>query len=216
MVCRWALPFFSAAPSPSGPALPKEELLSADERTYIWDIEHHGNLLSQKGFKAISQALSQGDEKSLYALLAEKFEGRVPGPGAEVVPYEQDLVKVTRRTAAGEYQHHRPHQFVAQMLAFRKLFSAPPKVAISLILLSPTTRYDFDSVWQGSCLLRMSGFWAKGKPAEVVLNVEFKIARPFENMYSEGGWLQSPALSRKPRRGRPRNSSSVTSPKNAA
>ena len=70
-----------AAQVPSGtdgsPAV--EELvlegMDADQQAFLWDVEHHGNVLSRMGFAALTTALRDGDSKALAALLAPDFAG---------------------------------------------------------------------------------------------------------------------------------------------
>src|SRR5262249_59712385 len=45
------------------------------ERQYLWDIEHHGNLLVRHGFGALSRALKNADRAALSRVLAADFAG---------------------------------------------------------------------------------------------------------------------------------------------
>ena len=50
--------------------------LGKDQREYLWQVEHHGLVLSRIGFRRIAEALKQGDASALLSLLADGFEGR--------------------------------------------------------------------------------------------------------------------------------------------
>src|SRR5436190_16881811 len=67
-----------AAPPPARPAEepPPELTLPAAEREFLWQIEHHGNLLNRYGFGALADALRRGDADALAALLAADFAGQ--------------------------------------------------------------------------------------------------------------------------------------------
>ncbi len=185
-------PAESDSPDPAANATSLEDdlPLPAAEREYLWEIEHHGNILNQLGFKALSRALRGGDATELTRLLAAPFEGKIPAQ-TEEVKWEEDLVQVSRQTAVGQsFQILDRTRFVEHLLSLRRLFSRPPRVQISLMKLSPCQRGQMDGPWKGSCLLRMSGFWAESKPAEVILNVDFRLERPTEARIAAGSWLQ--------------------------
>ena len=48
------------------------------ERSYLWDVEHHGNLLVKYGFGPLAEALKRADGAALSRLLAAHFPGSDP------------------------------------------------------------------------------------------------------------------------------------------
>src|SRR5207302_1123803 len=52
--------------------------LDKEQREFLWQVEHHGNLLSKHGFGALGEALHRGDAQALAALFAPGFVGHVP------------------------------------------------------------------------------------------------------------------------------------------
>jgi hypothetical protein len=168
--------------------------LPEEERAYLWDLEHHGNLLSQYGFKAVTGALSKGDRSKVAALLSESFRGRLPEDVVET-KREDDLLRVTRRTVAGDsFREVGRDPVVAELLSFRRTFAEPPRVHLAIKHLSPHVRGDLDSLWEGQCLLRMWGTSARGKPAEVELVLDFEVERPTCEQGGEGGWVRGLTL----------------------
>src|SRR5690348_1755470 len=62
------------SPADDSPApAPKTLTLSTDEREYLWDLEHHGNVLGKHGFRALAEALRKDDAAALTALLSADF-----------------------------------------------------------------------------------------------------------------------------------------------
>src|SRR5262249_15241009 len=57
------------------------------QRQYLWQIEHHGNILArgEYGFRALGKALSRTDRSKLLALLATGFTARTLGYDREEV-----------------------------------------------------------------------------------------------------------------------------------
>lgn len=163
--------------------------LPETERKYLWEVEHHGNLLADVGFPKVAAALMQQDRARLAGILTEDFTARVPGVESEI-HIDSPVVQVTRRQAEdGPLEELAAEAFVDYLLAFRQRFSGQPRVKLSLKGLSPTVRYNYDSVWEGECLLRMWGESQPGQPEEVSMNLRYRLPRPSEALFERGGWL---------------------------
>jgi hypothetical protein len=197
-------------PEPPPPALPAADIqdtdqppvpgetpaeLSEAERAYLWDIEHHGNVLNRYGFQPLAAALSRADRPALLRLLSPDFAGRIFSQPQEVRRHEA-FAEVVRQTDAG-----RPPQaldrdrFVDRFLEYRRPFGTPPRVQLALQALAPMERGNLDASWQGTCLLRMWGETRPGQPREVALTLSYRLPRPSEKRLGEGGWLRSCSIS---------------------
>src|SRR5579883_602517 len=179
---------------PSDPSTSKESVsltLSTSEREYLWDVEHHGNLLTRFGFRVLADALRREDARALTALLSADFTGQLPKRPRQV-SLNTDFAHVVRNEDSGEGSLHLDSsQFVAHLLGYRRLFSRPPQVKLALMGLAPTVHGELASLWQGSCQLRMWGEAKSGQPGEVVLYLQYRLPCPTEETLKEGGWLRS-------------------------
>ncbi len=166
--------------------------LPESERTYIWDIEHHGNLLAKHGFGAISQALKKADAAALERILSADFTGSILA----------EPTRIRSSGSAGEIERlqdaGRPpvsltkDAFLARLLEYRKLFAAaPPSVKLALMNLSPKAPGKLDGAWVGTGQLRLNGEHAKGAPAEVILYLRYETAPLTEENLKQPGWLRS-------------------------
>jgi HEAT repeat protein len=178
-----------AATSPDDLELPEAE------RQYLWEIEHHGNVLTKHGFCSLAAALKTGDRAALARLLADDFVG-------------MDLAEPRRVRAASEFVSvervqdggHPPARldraaFVDRLLDSRRIFgAAAPDVKLALMTLSPKTRGQLDGPWQGSAQVRLFGEHAKGAPAEVVMTLQFETPRPTEEVLTRPGWVRGAEL----------------------
>ena len=63
-----------AATDATDPQLP--ELAEAD-RKYLWDLEHHGNVLSQIGLRKIGESICQNQQEQLRHALGADFTAEV-------------------------------------------------------------------------------------------------------------------------------------------
>src|SRR5258708_1577339 len=84
-------------PKPDSPA---ELTLADSQREHIWQIEHHGNLLTKHGFGAFKKALIRADAKSLATVLSKDFTGAVYDNPREV-RLSNDFLQVVRQQEAG-------------------------------------------------------------------------------------------------------------------
>jgi hypothetical protein len=171
---------------------PKEIELPEADRQYIWEIEHHGNLLVKHGFPPLARALKSGDASALSRLLADDFAGSGLGEPHRVRAIT-DYAEVERLQDAG-----RPPvpldraAFIAQLLELRKAFAVtPPEVKVALMTLSPKQRGQLDGPWEGTAQVRLFGESAPGAPAEVVLGLRYEVPRPTEDVLSRPGWLHA-------------------------
>jgi HEAT repeat protein len=171
---------------------PETLTLPEAERAYLWDIEHHGNLLVAYGFDPLAEALKRADAAALYRLLADDFAGTEPGE-ARRVRADTGYAQVERLHDAG-----RPPvtlnraAFVARLLEFRRVFGdTPPQVKLALMTLSPRRRGQLDGPWEGTAQLRLFGERARGAPAEVTVLLRYELPRPTREALSGPGWLRA-------------------------
>jgi hypothetical protein len=194
----------SGLPQPDPPGLAdaassgtSAQKLSLDEaqREYLWQIEHHGMLLSKHGFGAVKAALVANNPLALSSLLAKDFTGSVYAQPREV-RVTNDFLQVVRQQDAGKPGRTlNGGEFVERLLAYRRSFAKPPQVAINLMKLAPTEPDNLESpLWQGSCQLRMWGESVPGQPTEVVLNLEYRIPKPTEENLGQKGWLHAATI----------------------
>jgi hypothetical protein len=176
-----------SAPSPPTAAVPT---LPQGEREYLWQVEHYGLLLARIGFQPLADALKHADPTRLAALLADDFQGQVPSHPrktrfhSEVATVERDHDDGQPPVVLGR------NEFVARLLEYRRVFGSQPQVKVSLMSLGSEHRPAFDGYWWGTCLLRIWGESAPGKPAEVTLTLSYRLPQPDESVYAAGGWLR--------------------------
>lgn len=182
-------------------------VLDESEREYIWQIEHHGLVLSRHGFGPLAGALSRADGDALRDLLAPGFTATLPDDPREV-RLHADFAQVFRQEYTGQPRPPQPldpAQFSARLLEYRQLFRSdnPPKVKLTLMALHPEKRDQRDGSWEGTCQLRMWGetapskageIGASGGPGEVTLYLNFRTVRPTEEAFGKGQWLLSCAI----------------------
>jgi hypothetical protein len=161
------------------------------EREYLWQIEHHGNLLSQHGFKKLADALKRADGDTLTAIFTKDFTGLVPHEPTDT-QLRSEILEVRRQSVS-----HTPplrlerRAFADRLLEYRQICSKLISVKIALMTLHPLQRDELKRPWRGTAQLRMWGEHAPGKPAEVVLYLQYETKQPATATFNQGGWLSA-------------------------
>jgi hypothetical protein len=187
-IARSTIDIPSAEPAP-------DLSLEEEQRDYLWQIEHHGNLLNKFGFSRIKQALAAADTQALTRLLAPDFMGAVYDKPREVHLANDFLQVVRQQEVDRQCTKLTSNQFIDRLLGYRRLFDSAPKVGMNLMKLAPDQPGNLESpTWQGSCLLRLWGEAKPGQPTEVSLNLEYRIPKPTETNLTKGGWLHAATL----------------------
>ena len=178
----------------AAPAAPEPGVLAEDERQYLWEIEHRGNVLARHGFGPLAAALKAGDRAALTRLLADGFTATAPaGPPDTRVAVGFAHVE---RTQANSRARFGPREFADHLLGYRAGFAAPPAVTGSLMTLRPARRGELTGGWEGTFQLRLAGEHAAGAPAEAVLVVRFEVPEPTEETLARPGWLRTAEVQR--------------------
>lgn len=181
-----ASPGSPGAPAPAPAPTIDDLALDQQQREFLWDVEHQGNVLSAEGWKPLADALSRADEKALTRLFADDFVGRLP-TDPRPVTIETEYVTVVRQADGGAGEVGRA-AFAQQLLSYRRGFGEPPSVKLALMALTPVARDKPEGPWQGTAQLRMWGQAPKGQPREVTLSLAYRIDPPAER-YRQGAWL---------------------------
>ncbi|HKI33612.1 MAG TPA: VCBS repeat-containing protein [Gemmataceae bacterium] len=165
--------------------------LKEEEREYLWNIEHQGNVLVRYGFGPLAAALRQASAPTLLTLLDDDFQGQALREPREVA-WRTDWLTAVRQMDGGKPPLAlNRNEFVERLLDYRRLFHKEPKVKLSLMKLSPMQRGETGGLWEGTCQLRLWGEKAPGEPAEVIAYLRYRIPKPTEQRLKVGGWLSA-------------------------
>jgi hypothetical protein len=178
-------------PAAEGPADPGPSLTEA-QRAYVWELEHHGNVLNMHGFKRLANALRDADAKALTAMLANDFAGQLP-QDPHVTSLQSECVDVVRREDAGRTPARvGREQFLAALLGFRRNFTAkPPGVQLVLKTARPRIEGQLDGPWEGLAQLRLHGDSSPGQPCEITVLLDYETVRPTQEGLARPGWLRA-------------------------
>ena len=166
--------------------------LAKEERGYIWEIEHHGNLLAKHGFGPFAAALETADFPAISKMVADDFAGvDLLDPRKVQVNAEFAVVERQQRGQSDSQPLDRA-AFLARLKESRNIFGdSLPQVKFALMTLSPKHRGQLDGPWVGTAQLRLNGEQARGAPAEVVIHLGYEVPRPAQDIFARPGWLRS-------------------------
>jgi hypothetical protein len=185
----------AALETPAEPTTSQLKMLEEEQRQFLWEVEHHGNILSRIGFSALASALKTGDARALTKILATDFHGECLEQPRETA-IRSDIVEVVRQSDAG----HPPmklnrEQFLAKLREYQGFFShAVRGCKIALMKLRPTQEKNLDAPWEGMAQLRLWGEKKAGQPAEMIVYLRYQTVRPTKEAMDQPGWLLSCAI----------------------
>jgi hypothetical protein len=169
--------------------------MDEEQREFLWQIEHHGNVLSQIAFPVLAGALKQSDDKVIAGILAPEFQGAAPHQPTETSIHNEflDVVRLTDNGSLSEKLDG--PMFVQRLLDFRRFFKHTVKGSkIALMKLRPTEASNLDAPWEGTGQLRLTGEKEAGRPAEVVVYLKYRTVRPTREAVAKRGWLLDCAI----------------------
>jgi hypothetical protein len=169
---------------------PPMKVMDEEQRQFLWQIEHHGNVLNRVGFPALAGSIKKGSEAEINGVLAADFSGGFPQKPKEA-SIHNEFVNVVRQADSGEPPSQLDgKEFVAKLMEYRHLFQHKVGGAkIALMKLRPTKEDDLNAPWEGTGQLRIWGEWEPNKPAEVIVYLKYQTVRPTKEAMSAGGWL---------------------------
>jgi hypothetical protein len=174
------------------PAEPYYPGVDEEQKAYLWDIEHHGNVLTRdaRGFKSFAHALETADAKTLTALLADDFKGTTLGQPVEV--HVRNRFADVRRQQKGNAPPEQLDRaaFVKRLMSYRSLFTKKPKVGIALMAFHPVKYGEAKGPYDGVGQLRMSGDMGKGAPGEVILYLSYRVDEPSDATLDRKHWVR--------------------------
>jgi hypothetical protein len=182
----------SQAASPGDPPeATQEATLGQEEREYLWQVEHHGLILSRYGFSRLAQALRRNEPSDFLAMLGDDFEGSFLESPRET-RLETSAFSLLRQQDSGRPPLKlKSTDFTSRLFADRRKFSKCPQVKFALMALAPQDRRHLDGAWEGTCQLRIWGEVGSGRPGEVLLYLRYRSPRPAESLLKGTGWLHS-------------------------
>lgn len=185
-------------PAP-GAETAQPELISDAGREYIWQTEHHVNLLQEHGLARLAAALGSRDGAALQSAFPPDFHGRVPSPKAEDSQFQSEAFSV--RSSLLQEDSDTPSldrgQFVRWLLNQLATFAPGDlKVGTHIITLSPLDPANLGSAWSGTGKIEISTRSDDGGLAELVLYIRFNLADLSQERLKKPGWFTSMDVTR--------------------
>jgi hypothetical protein len=179
-----------AGPDPSADTRP---LISEAGRLFIWNAEHHANVLKSAGLSRLARALSEKDVAALGNCFADNLSASIPSDADHrEVRHEPDLfVERLRSDRPGGTALAVDGNRLAEWLAERAdaLPGGALKVVPHVIRLSPDDPEKPDGAWSGTGKLEFFATAESGARTESILLFEFGCPNLEETALASTRWL---------------------------
>jgi hypothetical protein len=160
--------------------------MAEEQRRFLWQIEHHGTILSQ--FCCL--ALTKDDERALVQVLAPDFIGTVPQPPDEGALDNEIIPGVRQSDTSKPPAKLDARHFATRLLEYRRSFKHAIKGGkIVWMQLRPMREDNREAPQEGTGQLRLWGESGPGQPAAVIVYFKYLTVLPSKDAMSGGGWL---------------------------
>ncbi len=166
------------------PVIESDLYLPEKEREFLWECEHRGNLLSETGWRSVSNAIVHNQHDELVAILADGFRGKVPASDLNHRFKDNEISAQRSSPAANLLQRQ---EFAKWLLDLRRPFISKPSISIATLSLAPRSQMDLTEDWQGKCRMRTSGQQTE-KVSEIVVTFDFTITSTDRDKLDAAGW----------------------------
>jgi hypothetical protein len=161
-----------------------------DEQTkYLWDMEHHANILGKHGFAPLLQAIISSSREKILDSIGEP-ECLIVDETGDAIRYQSELLDLKRvaSTETIRTKDYTTEEFVDWILEKRDLFSEDPR---------PQARFDVKNIfppqeneyWIVDCIHRLWGTAKSGGPLEVTIHMQLKTYEIEKQRLDLGSWI---------------------------
>ena len=165
-----------------------EYSLSEEQTRYLWDLEHHANILGQHGFKPLIAAIVEGSRETLLNVIGEPACS-VVNPEDAPLTYKSEVLDLKRTLPpeSGEPTAMTAEQFADWLLERRTLFADSPRARFDVRTILPPG--EGEQLWSVDCIHRIWGESKSGGPLEVTLHLQLKTYEIEKNRMDLGSWM---------------------------
>ena len=188
IACGPSNPGPSATDATDAPGAQLPELDEAD-RKYLWDLEHHGNVLSQIGLRMIGESICQDQQEQLQHVLGTDFKAEVLD-SPQRIEFASETLSVQRETDT-RYQSLNAQDFCEWLRQYKQRFAGTPRSRFDIMKITPPAQDNYSGTWTISCLLRLWGNAKQSGPLEVTMRCLLEVEQPTKKRVQEQGWLLS-------------------------
>lgn len=170
-----------------------EYLLDEAETARLWEMEHHGNLLSKHGFKPFVKALQQQDREQLLAVFPEDFSAQhIDFEKTQPTKIQTEVIDAARyEVTHGESRVLPRSEFVDWYLEQRQRFADDPlpNGRFDVMTIFPPDEEAGEPYWSLTCINRLWGAARDGGQLEILVRMKLRTEDLTAERLGEPAWL---------------------------
>ena len=163
--------------------------LEQADQTYLWDLEHHSNLLVRHGLEKIGMALVGQQAGALLELFATDFVGEIFSSASETAINDGVISSVRKMSTSGDTQRITQTELVNLLLSLAQPIGTSAQFRFDIKRISPLDRQRFDDHWTTLGALRIWNNRDAESPQEVTLLFRIVLERPAKERFLSAGWI---------------------------
>ena len=163
--------------------------LDKEDQEYLWDLEHHANLLVQFGLRGVGTAVVEQSAKALVEQFSSDFTGDIFSD-ARTITVNDALISSVRRSAdQSETRRIEKTDLAEFLVSLVQPLGGSARFRFDIKRIFPQDRQRLDELWTALVMLRVWNDRVASAPQEVTLLFHLVFERPSKERFASGGWI---------------------------
>ncbi|MBB76828.1 MAG: hypothetical protein CMJ75_20170 [Planctomycetaceae bacterium] len=163
--------------------------LEKEDQEYLWDLEHHSNLLVQYGLRDVGAAVVGQRVKDLVEQFSSDFSGETFSKVRKVMINDAIISSVRRSADDSESRRIDKAELAEFLVAFAQPLGDSARFRFDIKRIFPLDRQRLDDLWTALVVLRVWNDRVVAAPQEVSLLFRLVFERPSKERFASSGWI---------------------------
>lgn len=163
--------------------------LEKKDQEYLWDLEHHSNLLVQYGLRDVGLAVVGQHVKDLAEQFSPDFAGETFSDARKIAIDDALISSVRRNADHSETRRIEKTELVEFLVSLAQPLGDSARFRFDIKRIFPRDRQRLGELWTALVMLRVWNDRVVAAPQEVTLLFRLVFERPSKERFSSGGWI---------------------------
>ena len=163
--------------------------LGQKDQKYLWDLEHHSNLLVQYGLRHVGTAVVGQHADNLVEQFSADFVGEMYSDASRLAIDDAIISSVRRSSGNTETQRIEKAEVADLLVSIAQPLGKSARFRFDIKRIFPRDRKQLDGLWTALAMLRIWNDRAVSAPQESTLLFRMVFERPAKERFVSGGWI---------------------------
>ena len=163
--------------------------LDKEDQEYLWDLEHHSNLLVQFGLRSVGTAVVEQSVPALVERFSSEFAGEIFSDARNITINDALISSVRRSADHSETRRIEKTELAEFLVSLVQPLGDSARFRFDIKRIFPQDRQRLDELWTALVMLRIWNDRVASAPQEVTLLFRLVFERPSKERFASGGWI---------------------------